>query len=232
MVFIVSQNLLKRIHLPANASLCERRDFVDLILYASQKQSSYMQTDPQVNMIKLAIKDYEEEFMSLAKDWHSPNSYVQKALVEALADNSKIDVVRKNIDKYPWLIKVVVNNGWSLQFRKEIENVITKRNGKVSYNYAAALAQIDDPGTKHLLLSLFNSGSGNRHVTYSYSKNIKWFDPIPVMMEIWNSDSVTDLEQQYFAYPLIRNGFMPALDYTVNKIDGYASNSPYRKMPC
>lgn len=130
--------LLKRIHLPANASLCERRDFVDLILYSSQNQSSYMETDPQVNMIRLAIENHEEEFLSMAKDWHSANSYVNKALIQSLGEPSKKEIVRNNIAKYPWLIQVVVKNGWSLQFRKEIEDIITKHNGKVSYNFGAA----------------------------------------------------------------------------------------------
>ena len=220
---------LKRIHLPANASLCERRDFVDLILYVSQNQANYMETDPQVNMIKLAISGYEEEFLPLAKSWHSANSYINKALIYSLGDNSKKDIVRNNIDKYPWLIQVVVKNGWSMEFRKEIEDIITKHNGKVSYNFGAALAQINDPQTENLLLSVFKGGTGNRHVTYSLVKDLEWFDPIPVMQEIWSSDDVSDLELQYFAYPLLHNGFFPALDYVVKKVDGYAYNAPYHK---
>lgn len=223
-------DLIKRIHLPANASLCEIRDFVDLVLYSSQNQSSYIQTDPQVNMIKLAVNNYEEEFLPIAKaHWHSPNSYVTDALIELLSDESKKDTVRKNIANYPWLIQVVVKNGWSQQFREEIEKIIIKSHGKVSYNYGAALAQIDDPNTENMVLSIFKNGSGNRHITYKYIKDLDWLDPIPTMQEIWLSDDVSDLELQYFSYPLIRRGFLPALDFAAQNIDAYASNSPYQK---
>lgn len=222
-------DLLKRIHLPANASLCERRDFVDLILYASQNQSSYMKIDPQVRMIMLAIKGYEDQFLSLMNNWHSANAYVKYALIELLGDVNKKDFVKKNIDKHPLLIQVVVNSGWSKEFKKEVEDIITKHNGKVSYNYGAALAQINDPSTAHLILSIFKNGTGNRHVTYSFIKKLEWFDPKPVMKEIWMSDDVSDLELQYFSYPLLRSGFFPALDYTVSHIDGYANNSAYHK---
>lgn len=94
--------LLKRVHLPADASLCQRRDFVDTILYLSKNQDRYSETDSQVQMIISAIKGHEEDFVHLARpNWHSAQSYISDALLVLLSDPSKKSFLKKHLHTYP-----------------------------------------------------------------------------------------------------------------------------------
>ncbi len=222
--------LLKKVRLPKNASLCEKRDFIDAILYLSSNQRNYMETDPQVTMIAVALKGNEEDFLSMAKpNWHSPNSYISDAYIKILSKPEMKGFVKKHFPKHQWLIEVVTNNGWSKEFKKEIIEYAEENNGHVNYHFATAFRQINDPATKELILKSLINSEGNRHIFYSRIKQIDWLDITPTLMKLWQSPDVSELELEYLAYPLGVTGFIPVLEYLANKENGSTYNNPYRK---
>lgn len=225
----VDFTLLKRVHLPKNASLCQKRDFIEAILYLSKNQRNYLGTDPQVSMIALALRGNEDDFLSLAKDWHSPNSYITDAYIEMISQREMKGFVHKHFPKHPWLIEVITKNGWSSEFKNEIIQFANEHDGRVNYHFAAAFQQINDPETKDLVLkSLINSG-GNRHIFYSRIEKIDWLDTVPTLKKLWQSSDVNELELQYLAYPLGIEGFIPVLDYLASNQNGTTYDNPYRK---
>ncbi len=222
--------LLKKVHLPKNASLCEKRDFIDAILYLSSNQRNYLETDPQVTMISLALKGDEEVFLSMAKpNWHSPNSYISDAYIKNLGRPEMKGFVKKQFPKHSWLMEVVTQNGWSKEFKKEIVSFVEEHDGRVNYHFATAFSQINDPATKELILKSFINSGQNRHVFYSRIAKIDWLDVTPALKKLWQSPDVSDLELEYLAYPLGIAGFVPVLDYLANNENGYTYNNPYRK---
>ena len=221
--------LLKRVHLPKNASLCEKRDFIDLILYMSSNQNGFYESHPQVQMIALALKGHEQDFLPMAKDWHTPNSYITKAYIELIRSPSYKEFVRNNIYQYPWLIQVIVKNNWSIDFEKEIIDITNKNNGRVHYHFATAFQQINNPIHKDIIIKSFVNSTGNRHIFYSVIKEIEWLDTTTALKEIWQSKNVSDLELQYLAYPLGTSGHIPVLYYLANNEEGTTYNNPYRE---
>ncbi|WP_444895859.1 hypothetical protein [Microbulbifer sp. SSSA005] len=221
--------LLKKVHLPANASLCQKQDFIETILYLSSNQRSYTETDPQVSMISRALKGNEEDFLPMAKsNWHSPNSYISDAYISMISDRGMKDFVKKHFSKYPWLIEAITRNGWSKDFKEEIIQFVENKNGHVNYHFATAFSQINDPATEDLILkSFFNSGA-NRHIFYSRIEKLEWLTLTPSLEKLWQSPDVNKLELAYLAYPLGITGFIPVLDYLANNENGSTYDNPYR----
>lgn len=205
--------LLKRAHLPQNATLCQRRDFVDTILYLSNNQNRYSETDPQVQMIASAISGFEEEFIASARpNWHSANSYISDALMVILSKPEKKPFVKKHIDAYPWLMEVVVKNSWAIDFKDEVIAIAENKNGAVTYDFASAFVQLNDPTTEALINKCFVNSGGNRHIFYSRIKKLDWYDPMPAAQKIWMV-TTSDLEREYLISDLVKSGFLPALEH-------------------
>jgi hypothetical protein len=222
--------LLKKVHLPKNASLCQKRDFVDQILYFSSNQRNYLETDPQVQMIMEALKGSEAEFLSLARpNWHSANSYISDAYIRLLSETQNKAFVKQHFTKNPWLIKVITKNSWSGDFKESIIAYVETKNGNVSYEFATAFVQLEDPATEDLIRKSLLNSSGNRHIFYKKIRELQWLDLSDSLKQIWNSDNVTTLELQYLAYPLGKMGYLPVLDYLVSNINGTTYDNPYRK---
>lgn len=220
--------LLKRVHLPADATLCQRRDFVDTILYLSKNQDRYIETDPQVQMITSAIQGHEEDFIHLARpNWHSAQSYISDALLVLLSNPSKKSFLRKHLHAYPWLMEVVAKNGWGKDFKSEAISIAEMKKGQVTYDFATVFSQIDDPATEELINKCFVNSGGNRHIFYSRIQSLEWFDPQPSLRKIWMVTS-SSLEKQYLVDELVNAGFLPALEYLAHNPKIQIYNDHYK----
>jgi hypothetical protein len=123
----------------------------------------------------------------------------------------------------------VTKNNWSSEFETEIVDYVSKNDGRVSYEFAVAFSQINNPIHKELILKSFVNSTGNRHIFYSRIERISWLDATPAMKKIWQSTNVSNLELEYLAYPLGISGYIPVLDYLASNPNGSTHDNPYRK---
>src|SRR5271169_5809900 len=113
------RGLLSKITLPIYPSKREVREYIDIIIYISRNQNSYLDYDPQVALLLEVGHRNIDELILVTHDY---NHYVVEA-IKALATTADKERILEALDQHPALIEVVLEKGWLKEARGTLLNI-------------------------------------------------------------------------------------------------------------
>ena len=206
--------LLNKVSLPENASDCEINDYISIILQLSQNQSYYISTHPQVMLLTRAVRDKINIIIPYGKNNYGPVMYVDEVL-KNLASEDNRDLIIEAFDQYDYLIDVIAHKKWGQYAEKTLIEKAAKYSYQVNYDYVEALVSIQDEKHNELLRKIILTPTNNRHIALMRIKNQPNFDYDVVLNEIWNNQTLSELESQYTVMDALNTGNKMALQWLI-----------------
>ncbi len=216
--------LLNKASLPENASDCEINDYISTIMLLSQNQSSYVASHPQVMLLTRAVKDKINLIIPYGKNHYGPVMYIDGVL-KNLASEDNRDLIIEAFKQYDYLIDVIAHKKWG----KHAEQILIEKSAEyayqVNYDYVEALVGIQDEKHNELLKKILLTPTNNRHIALMRVKTQPNFDYDVVLNEIWNNQSLNELESQYTVMDALNIGNKIALQWLIQNPDKSIYNS-------
>lgn len=139
---------LAKITLPANATEPQVRSYIDAIMVASRKQTSWSDRDPQVGMLAAVgeqnigvLADYASYYQSTGA-----GTYFTDAIKQVAGPGDAAEVL-KALPLDHDLVSLVVKYEWEPQAKDTLVTVLGQKNRYLPDDWIKAVAALQDPAT-------------------------------------------------------------------------------------
>ena len=210
---------LQAIHYPAVPNVGNVTQYIQQIYDVSRYQKVHFNSDPQVSM----LMQIDPEFLHLLiRDtysnvgWHNYGIEV----ISKLATEQHKSQIRDSLKRYSKYAKVIYAKEWHFEFQEQLISGLHRNRNYVPSEWIQALAEIDRPDARRVLIEYFKYG-WNNHTTYKRIADIDGIEPelqkaLPVAWE-------TSLDNNLYAVReltprALEIGYKPALRYVMAEL--------------
>lgn len=159
--------LLDTIRLPEDPTREEVQMYVRKIMAATEKQLSFTQNDPQVDMLAAVGSEHVDVLL----DQRTHQDYHLMPALELLLEEDHKPLVIERLERNPALAEVLVEKGWTEDARDVLIRVMNRRDDFYPVEFIDAVAKLQEPDTYEALLHYFVHGM-NRSWTYKAIENL------------------------------------------------------------
>ena len=153
---------LAKIELPPNADKQQVKDYILAVIVASQKQHSFSDCDPQVEMLaKVGAQNMDVLINFAARSKNGPDVYVWGA-VKKLARPEDKEIILQALPANHDLIDIVVKYGWVSDAKETLTSALSKENEYLPGEWIKAVASFQGPSTYADLTKYFIRHNGNK----------------------------------------------------------------------
>lgn len=214
------QEALNKITLPDNPTKEQARTYVMQIVAATEGQCRFSQTDPQVNMLKRIGPDHLDVLLDCR-----PDMFHVRYAMTGLAGPQHKDLVLANLERWPNLADIVLEQGWAKDARDTLLRGL-KPGKDVSSEWLQAVLTLNDPSTYDQLKTYLAKGN-NPGKTYSMLKRLPGIDLSSAVADAWRRTKYkeSDYEALQMVSAAIEHGHLDALDIGTELMAQSGSNS-------
>ncbi len=203
---------LKKIKLPKNPTREQTEKYIEKIVYLSQKQNRFSQSDPQVSMLCKVDSKNVDLLITYAN-----NFYVQYALSRIVTEKDKKKILEA-LKVYSQLISCVVKNNWIKDAKETIfERLKYSGRGYLSHEWINAAVELASPKEYDILKKYFVYCT-NPDMTYRALSQLEDFDMKKAVDEAWKYQKrgTQPWAKKQMAMIAARYGHKDALEYLIN----------------
>jgi ABC-type transport system involved in multi-copper enzyme maturation permease subunit len=178
---------LAKIKLPQNATREQVRDYVDAVMVASRRQSTWSNSDPQIEM----LDEVGSENLDVLIDYASrmpqgwPKSLYFFGAIKSLTRPEDKALILQALPDNHYLVDLVIKYGWQADARDTLESALAQEEGALPLVWIKAVASLQDPSTyDDLKWYLVNRGN-NRRETFDAIKQLPGLDLSDTVDEMW-----------------------------------------------
>ncbi|HEY8240315.1 MAG TPA: hypothetical protein VIH35_02665, partial [Kiritimatiellia bacterium] len=213
---------LDKIKLQDNPTEQQVRDYISFIRRASEGQTTWSETDPQVRMyIKVGSQNLPLLVEALQRG--RGNYHLQRAVIK-LADDAHKQLILDALPDSPTLVTAVRANGWEAEAKPVLLAILKDAPNYLPNDFIEAVADYGDPETYADLANFLVIG-GNTWWTYSAIRDAPGIQLDEPVKQMWLKKKRShEYERRSAARVAIDFGHVDALGYLIDWMAGDTDN--------